>query len=127
MSGFLRPITVFRTVRSGFSQISGLPLYSNRAFGNKHFALGTPPNPDKNFYISIDNQVDTLLAQTHDHDLVLIRGPPACGKSTVAEAIIRRFSYCTPDAVGVTNDRSFSLQLKTCQLLEIQMSSKRPS
>ena len=104
-------------VRSG---LSGLQSSSFRArstssvlggensttFTAKTFSLGSPPNPNEHFYIDTVTDVDDLIGSTENQDLILIRGPPASGKSTLAEAVRRRFPYSKG---GDNNKRSFVL------------------
>ena len=55
------------------------------------FSLGQPPVPGEQFYIETAADVEKFHKETNDQDLVLVRGPPGCGKSTVAEAICRLY------------------------------------
>lgn len=59
----------------------------------KAFCLSQPPDPQSHFYISTDSDIAELISHLNPQDLVLVRGPPSTGKSTIAEAICRRHPY----------------------------------
>ena len=59
----------------------------------KIFALGNWANPETDFYIPTAVHVEELHRATEPRDLVLVRGPPASGKTTLAHAIRKRYNY----------------------------------
>lgn len=66
----------------------------------KGFSLGHPPDPDKHFYIDSEDDVRSILNEITVGNFYLIRGPPASGKSTVAEAIRRHAPYSKRGSSG---------------------------
>jgi hypothetical protein len=68
-----------------------------KAKPSKTICLAQPPNPETNFYISTDTDVEDLLKHINKKDLALVRGPPATGKTTLAQAICRLHPYDTKD------------------------------
>ena len=72
------------------------------------FSMGQPPDPNKHFYIACEDDVNKIHEATNDHDLVLIRGPPASGKSTIADAMRRKYPFNLNNC-GEENQRSYVL------------------
>ena len=72
----------------------------------KGFSLGNPPDPDKHFYIDNEDDVRSVLYNISKGNFYLIRGPPAAGKSTLAQAIRRHAPYSKRGPLG---KRSFVL------------------
>jgi hypothetical protein len=87
-----RPLLRFPPVSRGVS---------SRAFtwaGHKTFALGRTPKPNKDFYISTVKDVERVHQEATDGSTILVRGPPATGKSTLAEAL-RDTHPCTKESM----------------------------
>ena len=76
----------------------------------KGFSLGHPPDPDKHFYIDSEDDVRSILEQITVGNSYLIRGPPASGKSTLAQAIRR---YAPFSKQHSSDNQSFVLVMGT--------------
>ena len=77
---------------SGKVQVS--PQQEKRNRKTKCFALGHPPDPKQHFYIPSAADVEYIVKNmTKTSNQYLVRGPPACGKTTLAEALCRRYPY----------------------------------
>ena len=77
---------------SGKVQVS--PQQEKRNRKTKCFALGHPPDPKNHFYIPSAADVEYIVKNmTKTSNQYLVRGPPACGKTTLAEALCRRYPY----------------------------------
>ena len=83
-----------------FGEVQVSPQQEKRAISDirktKGFAIGKPPDPKKHFYIPNAADVDFIVNEMiQNGNKYLIRGPPACGKTTLAEALCRHHPYCT--------------------------------
>ena len=79
---------------SGKVQVSPQQEKRNRKQKRKCFALGGPPDPETHFYITNAADVEYIVKNMiNTSNTYLVRGPPACGKTTLAEALRRRYPY----------------------------------
>ncbi len=87
-----------------FGEVQVSPQQEKRAISDnrktKCFALGHPPDPDKDFYIPNAADVEYIATKIiQNGNKYLVRGPPACGKTTLALALCRRYPYTNRDDV----------------------------
>ena len=55
---------------------------------HKTFEVSQPPNPERQFFLPLDRAAKTIMGA--EGQLTLYRGPPAVGKTTLAEEILRQ-------------------------------------
>ena len=66
---------------------------SKKVAKEKSFVLGGIVNPEKHFYIPTIRDIKDIQSEISDGNTYLFRGPPGCGKTTLAHALCRFRPY----------------------------------